>query len=760
MANDILLNLRLNTRPAVSALDVFKGALASVGVVKILQGITKAAGDVSGGFLEFSSAVAEINSILPVNEKVTLRSKNAFLEFSNSFAGTPQKQAKAFYAIVSAGVQTTAKQLETLAIANKAAVAGLVDIDVAAGVLVSSVNAYANSALTAEEASDVLFIAVREGQTTFGELASTLGSVAPLAAAAGIRFDELAGTLAFITKSGVSTTEAVTGLRGVIAGLIKPSEGAKKAAEELNIELSTKGIAAAGGLAAFFEKLKVATGGSEVALAKLFPNIQALSAVINITRGNFADFRRILSETADAAGTTEAAFKIISQSAGFQFERLTQELQNLPQAFLVNFEEPIADAIKAIREFVGGAGILLITGAINIIIESIKQFQIALGTLPQIVSFASDALLGMEQKFIEFNLATQEAIAATKGFFGLDISENEKFLEAIRARIQAIKDERQANEEATLLAQQELDTKIEGLEAFQQKIDEGRARELEANKSHNDQLVEQDKQKVQKQIAIAQEKDKKLEALRQEVETLEEERRLIKDEQNLLEADKDFEFLEERLGRSEALRQTARIKAAENDKKADEIRLKAKKKAINAEIKQEANKAKFSDLTRKQQLKQAENTADLLLQVSKNASGKDSKFTKTVAISKATISGFVAIQKALEAPFPLNIVNSALVAALTAQNISKITSTPTFQEGGIVPGSQFTGDNVLARVNSGELILNRAQQENLAEQFSQQTNVTIQGNVMADDDEQVDILIDRIRDAVEFRNQEITATRF
>lgn len=34
-------------------------------------------------------------------------------------------------------------------------------------------------------------------------------------------------------------------------------------------------------------------------------------------------------------------------------------------------------------------------------------------------------------------------------------------------------------------------------------------------------------------------------------------------------------------------------------------------------------------------------------------------------------------------------------------------------EGGIVPGRSYSGDNVLARVISGEFILNRSQQANL-----------------------------------------------
>ena len=37
--------------------------------------------------------------------------------------------------------------------------------------------------------------------------------------------------------------------------------------------------------------------------------------------------------------------------------------------------------------------------------------------------------------------------------------------------------------------------------------------------------------------------------------------------------------------------------------------------------------------------------------------------------------------------------------------------------GGIIPGASFSGDKILARVNSGELILNRAQQKNIASQL-------------------------------------------
>lgn len=52
------------------------------------------------------------------------------------------------------------------------------------------------------------------------------------------------------------------------------------------------------------------------------------------------------------------------------------------------------------------------------------------------------------------------------------------------------------------------------------------------------------------------------------------------------------------------------------------------------------------------------------------------------------------------------------VAAITAITAA-MASIPKFATGGIVGGSSFTGDNMLARVNSGEMILNNRQQRNL-----------------------------------------------
>ncbi len=84
---------------------------------------------------------------------------------------------------------------------------------------------------------------------------------------------------------------------------------------------------------------------------------------------------------------------------------------------------------------------------------------------------------------------------------------------------------------------------------------------------------------------------------------------------------------------------------------------------------------------------------------------------------KALVAGAAS---AAETPIVGWITAIAAIGAMTAA----FASLPKYENGGIVgvnggiiPGASFSGDKILARVNSGELILNRAQQKNIASQL-------------------------------------------
>lgn len=102
------------------------------------------------------------------------------------------------------------------------------------------------------------------------------------------------------------------------------------------------------------------------------------------------------------------------------------------------------------------------------------------------------------------------------------------------------------------------------------------------------------------------------------------------------------------------------------------------------------------------------------------------KFKKAMAIVDATISlaQTIAAATAISTegdPYTLAIRIAANVAAVTAQfaavinaiKAASIPSAPSFEHGGIVPGTSYTGDNVTTRLNSREMVLTLQQQGNL-----------------------------------------------
>lgn len=90
---------------------------------------------------------------------------------------------------------------------------------------------------------------------------------------------------------------------------------------------------------------------------------------------------------------------------------------------------------------------------------------------------------------------------------------------------------------------------------------------------------------------------------------------------------------------------------------------------------------------------------------------------KTLAENELAASQAVAMGKATASasglPFPYNIVAMGTVAATVTSMFARFASIGKFAEGGIVGGNSTIGDYNIARVNSGEMILNGSQQKRL-----------------------------------------------
>ena len=109
---------------------------------------------------------------------------------------------------------------------------------------------------------------------------------------------------------------------------------------------------------------------------------------------------------------------------------------------------------------------------------------------------------------------------------------------------------------------------------------------------------------------------------------------------------------------------------------------------------------------------------DQLIQAGLNSERLGANERKALLVTQAVINTYAGASRAFaDYPYPasLAVAGATVVAGLV--QVDNIVNAGSFQQGGIVPGNSFSGDRLTANVNSGELILNRAQQSSISGQL-------------------------------------------
>jgi len=304
---------------------------------------------------DFNAALAETSTLIEGTPEQLEAVTKAARGMSKEFGSTATAQVKAFYQALSAGADGVAGATALLDQANKLAIGGVTDVTTGVDALTTAMNAYGADVLSAADASDAMFVAMRAGKTTIGELAGNLGQIVPIASAAGVSFDEVTAGIAALTTQGLSTSSATTGLRQVIAAVIKPTKEATDAAKALGIEFDVQALKAQG-LAGFLDDVITKTGGNEAAMAQLFGSVEALGAVLAFAGGAGGTFSAILEDMTTKAGATDAAYQKMSESLDQRWNKLTAAATDIALGFgnaLLAVVVPAMEGIAAVSIMVG-----------------------------------------------------------------------------------------------------------------------------------------------------------------------------------------------------------------------------------------------------------------------------------------------------------------------------------------------------------------------------------------------------------------------
>ena len=273
-------------------------------------------------YRDFESSMTKIIGLVGVARDVVQGWSEDILRLAPTLGKSPKELADALFFITSAGIRG-AEAMEVLIMSAKASAAGLGETKIVADLVTSAMNAYGIEVLSASQATDVLVAAVREGKAQADALASSMGMVLPIAAAMQVSFDQVGGAIAAMTRTGTSAATASMQLRQMLNSLLKPTQQAEMAMWNMGTSSAKlrKTIREDGLLKALMEIKSLTERYGETVMAKVFPNIRALSGVLDIMGSNLEDNIKIFKELENALGSSERAFKEAAQTAEFKWNQ-------------------------------------------------------------------------------------------------------------------------------------------------------------------------------------------------------------------------------------------------------------------------------------------------------------------------------------------------------------------------------------------------------------------------------------------------------
>lgn len=282
---------------------------------------------------DFNASMANVATLIPGNTKRVDELKRTVQDMAVRVGKSTADLSEGLYNTISAFGDTadTAKILEINA---KSAAAGMAETTDAINLTSAVTKGYGDTSSKAvQQASDLSLMTVRLGQTTFPELAASIGRVTGTAADLNVTQEELFGTMATFTGVTGGAAEVSTQLAGVFAALNAPTEDMVGVFEELGVE-SGKAAVEQHGLQGVIEAVAKAQQKSGKPMQSFVGSLEGQRLVTAAVGGQADAYTEKIKAMGDVAGTTDIAFGEATEGvnkAGFTMQQARAEVEVLAQ---------------------------------------------------------------------------------------------------------------------------------------------------------------------------------------------------------------------------------------------------------------------------------------------------------------------------------------------------------------------------------------------------------------------------------------------
>lgn len=282
-------------------------APAAAGIAAIGAGIATVASISQAA--KYQDNLVKIDNLTNISTTDTEKLGKAILEMTKTIPKSADDLSAGAYELLSRDVGTATETIEILEQVAKASVGGFTDIKEVAVATAAIMNAYGKENINAKQTLDILFATVKAGGGDFKDYATDIGRVVQLARGLGVTFDQVGAGIAVLTNVGLTPSQSVTALLGILNQIASPSKEAEEAllsvgssVDRLQVSIRDKGL-----LPTLQETISLFDKQGR-AIETLFPEVRGYSGALALLAGDQAKFNRAQDITANSVGTVEDAF--------------------------------------------------------------------------------------------------------------------------------------------------------------------------------------------------------------------------------------------------------------------------------------------------------------------------------------------------------------------------------------------------------------------------------------------------------------------
>ena len=331
-------------------------------VKKFGTGLSKAtlplAGVLTGGykmFMDLDKGIRQVTTladkeILPVEQ---IRKDTRRISDMSGIAQT--EIAGAMYDALSSGVDSS-KVVGFTESAVKLTKAGFTDMGTVIDATTTVLNAYGEEADSVSKIHDIFVKTQDLGKITVDQLGQSIGRVIPIAAASGVKLNQLGTAYSILTARGIDANQSTTAINSLLNELSSSGTKADKVLRQKTGKSFSQLTRDGKNLGEVLKIIEDSANASGLSLNDMFGNLNASKAATSLAKAGLEEYNRVLGQMDNSAGSVDANFqKMLGPQE--KFAQTTERVKNVlieMGAEAAPYIDKVSDKISELTQWFAG----------------------------------------------------------------------------------------------------------------------------------------------------------------------------------------------------------------------------------------------------------------------------------------------------------------------------------------------------------------------------------------------------------------------